>query len=125
MRGPEDGLQPGQVEIHPLTKTGSPSFELKALVTETIAANGKTRPLTDQVTVRGPVCGVPFTIAAIITPYATEDTNTVLEAARVALTDYAHDQHRQLGADIVRSQMITVAQMPGLYDIVLDRTDKR
>ena len=118
VRGPEDGLQPGQVEIHPLTKTGAPSLELKALVTATIKANGKIRPLTDQVTVRDPV-RVAFTIAATITPYATEDANAVLKAVHTALTDYGKDQRRQLGADIVRSQMIMAAQVPGLYDITL------
>lgn len=116
--GPEDGLEPGQVEIYPLTADGLPSDEILALVDTWVAKDRQLRPDTDQVTVRTPV-EISFDVTASIRVYRDADVNTVLKAVQANLAAITAEWRQRLGADIVRSQLIAAAHTDGVYDIEL------
>lgn len=116
--GPEDGINPGEVHLYPLSDTGLPTEELKQLVLDTVAKDQQVRPLTDSVSVFDPV-EQAFTVQGTVTPLDIADANTVLDAATAALVAATDGMRNRLGADIVRGQLRAAAQVPGLYDITL------
>ncbi len=112
-----NGIPPGVVHLHPLSRTGLPSAAVKEAVLS--ACNADTvRPLTDHVEVRDPV-RVDFAIAARLTLYATADADLALAEARKAATAYRDRLRAKLGSDVVRSQLIQALHVYGVYAVAL------
>ncbi len=107
----------GRVIVYVLTDTGLPSATLLELV-EAKLTGEKLRPLTDSVKALSPEV-VSFDIEAIIYPLKTADSTTVLANAKTALNAYLATATRQLGFDIVPSQIIATLKVDGVYDVKL------
>lgn len=109
---------PGVVNVYLLTKTGSPSDDLLALVTAALNAE-KVRPLTDQVNVLAPT-RIPFTIAATVVVYAWADQSIVTATIQANLASYADAMRSKLGRDIVPAQILALVQsVYGVYNVSL------
>lgn len=108
---------PGVVNIHPLVKTGLPSAAVKAAVLAACNAQ-RVRPLTDQVLVLDPVV-VDYTITAQLTLFSTADAALALSEAQRAVAAYRDRQQSRLGLDVVRTQIIEVLQVYGVYSVAL------
>ena len=112
-----NGIPPGVVNLHPLTKTGLPSTGIKQAVAA--KCNAETvRPLTDYVQVFDPVA-VDYAITASIFCYRNTDTATVLAQAIAAVTAIKDRMQARLGNDIVRTQLIQALHVPGVYSVTL------
>lgn len=107
----------GRVLVYVLTDTGLPSPTLLELIQAKLTGE-KLRPLTDTVIALSPQV-VSFDIEAVIYPLKNADSTTVLANAKTALNAYLATATRQLGFDIVPSQIIAVLKVDGVYDVKL------
>jgi len=119
VRSPE----PGQVVLYPLTDTGLPSAEIKALVLAAASAEDA-RPICDQVSVEDPA-DYAFTVNAVLTIRAGFDAAAVRAAAEASLAAQLDAMRLRLGADIVRTQLIAALHVEGVYrvDLVAPNAD--
>jgi len=108
---------PGEVRLYPLTTTGLPTPEIKALVLAAASAED-VRPLCDQVSVADPVA-MPFAVDAHLTLFADADAATTLARAEAALAAFCAEAAGGLGRDVVRSQLIAALSVPGVYRVHL------
>lgn len=108
---------PGAVCLYPLTTTGLPSPELKALVLAAASAED-VRPLCDQVSVADPVA-VPFAVDAQLTLFADADAATTMMRAEAALAAFCAEVAGGLGRDVVRSQLVAALSVAGVYRVNL------
>jgi len=109
--------QPGVVALYPLTADGLPGAGLLALVAAVI--NGeKIRPLTDTVRVLPPEV-IPAKISAELTLYAETDEASVRRAVDAALALWLEERRSRLGVDIVRTQLIALLSVYGVYRVRL------
>ncbi len=107
----------GRVLVYVLTDTGLPSATLLELIQARLTGE-KLRPLTDTVIALSPQV-VSFDIEAVIYPLKNADSTTVLANAKTALNAYLATATRQLGFDIVPSQIIATLKVDGVYDVKL------
>lgn len=112
-----NGIPPGVVNLHPLTKAGLPSAAVKAAVLAACNAD-KVRPLTDCVQVRDPV-QVDFVVAAQLTLYASADAALALLEANKAAAAWRDRVQGRLGLDVVRTQLIQALHVYGVYAVAL------
>ena len=117
VRSPEPGL----VVLYPLASIDGapalPSADLKARVLAAASAEDK-RPLCDSVSVQDPV-DTPYSVAAIITPYAWADAASVRAAAEAAVTAFCAAKSRRLGQDITRSALVAALHVEGVKRVTL------
>lgn len=92
--GPETHGRLGEVDTYILSRTGN-GIAPQALVDKVSAvlSEDETRPLTDFVTVRSATLSLFDVIAELDIPEG-PDAQTVLDNAKVALTDYLEQTHR-------------------------------
>jgi phage-related baseplate assembly protein len=111
------------VVLYPLTETGLPSPEIKALVLAAASAEDA-RPICDQVSVEDPA-DYTFTVNAVLTIRAGFDAAAVRAAAEASLTAHLNAMRRRLGADIVRTQIIAALHVEGAHrvDLVTPNAD--
>ncbi|BDV42449.1 baseplate protein [Geotalea uraniireducens] len=115
---PSDGV----VNIYPLTKYGTPSASMLALV-EAVLTEDKVRPLTDHVIILPPA-RIDFSIEVAVTAYLWADTATTQTEVEKALETYAATLTVGLAKDIVSSQVVTaVGSVYGVYDPVVTLKD--
>jgi phage-related baseplate assembly protein len=104
---------PGQVNLYPLMLGGQlPSSAVLAAVLAT-CNDDKVRPMNDTVVVEAPVA-VPFAIVVGIELRKSADPLTTALRAQVGLEDWVGERRNKLGSDIVRSQLIAAASVPGM-----------
>lgn len=109
--------EPGVVDLYPLTADGLPGAGLLALIQAHVSGE-KVRPLTDTVHVLQPEC-LPAAVRAELTLYTWADEGSVREAAMAALSAWMEERRQQLGMDIVRSQLIAILSVYGVYRVQL------
>ena len=119
VRSPE----PGRVVLYPLTDSGLPSAEIKALVLAAASAEDA-RPICDTVAVADPV-EYPFAVHATLIIRPGFDSEAVRSAAQAALQAHLEAMQRRLGADIVRTQIIAALHVKGVHrvDLVAPNAD--
>lgn len=105
---------PGDVYIYPLLLNGeAPSTEIIDAVYAACNSE-KVRPLTDSVYVEAPT-QINYTIAISLKLLTTAVQDDVLAAINKNLDDYTADRKTRLGVDVVKSQLIKCAMVPGVY----------
>ncbi len=111
-------LTPGEVNIYPLLEDGGiPGSDILDAVAA-ICDDEKVRPLTDTVNVLAP-SAEDFTIVAQLIKLPDADTNDIETAVNDNLDAYVADRINRLGIDVVRSQIIALCMVPGVYDVTL------
>ena len=109
---------PGQVRISVLSTEGAPDAGLLEAVRFQLNRDD-VRPLTDQVVVV-PAERVSFSLDARLTLYAGASTTDARRQAEERLRDWAAQQRRRLGHDLVPSQIIERLQgVQGVYRVDL------
>jgi len=76
------------------------------------------RPLTDTVNVY-PAVEVDYQIAATVTLYADADPAATMAAANAAAVQFAVNQAKRIGRDIVASQIVSALSVPGVYQVAV------
>ncbi|MEW5790045.1 MAG: baseplate assembly protein [Pseudomonadota bacterium] len=109
--------EPGVVRLYPLTATGLPSDEIKALVLARCSAED-VRPLCDTVEVADPI-DMPFSVDARITVLQQYDTETVRQAALASVTARCAEIASRLGRDVARSSLIAALHVEGVASVNL------
>ncbi|BAN99821.1 hypothetical protein E05_50550 [Plautia stali symbiont] len=109
--------KPGTVNLYPLLTSGLPDKTILSLVTA-LCSEERVRPLNDTVQVLAPE-KVDYAISAQLTCYASQPGAPVLKQARQAAEQYVARQAKQLGRDIVPSQIIAALSVPGVYRVQL------
>lgn len=109
--------EPGVVRLHPLTQTGLPSAEIKALVLAKASAED-VRPLCDTVEVADPI-DMPFAVDARLTVLQSYDAETVRLAALAAVTARCAEIASRLGRDVARSALIAALHIDGVASVNL------
>lgn len=113
----DDGnVIPGNVDIFPLLLNNAPlTDEIKDAV-YAIVNDEKIRPLTDTVTVKNPG-QVDYTIVlnTVILDSAVDSTVQALQQA--AMEAYVSARKNKLGIDVVLSQLVAAAYVPGVYSV--------
>ncbi|WP_032116650.1 baseplate J/gp47 family protein [Candidatus Arsenophonus nilaparvatae] len=109
--------KPGTVNLYPLLTSGLPDKTVLSLVTA-LCSEERVRPLNDTVQVLAPE-KVDYTITAQLTCYASQPGEPVLKQAWQAAEQYVARQAKQLGRDIVPSQIIAALSVPGVYRVQL------
>lgn len=107
----------GQVNVYPLTTTGLPSTEVKNAV-QAVLDDDSVRPLTDSVSLLDPT-EVAYDIIANITLYSSADSAILTAQLDAAAAAFVVRQDAKLGQDIVRSQIIAVLSLEGVYSVEL------
>lgn len=108
---------PGVVELYLLTKEGLPGSSLLA-VTAAYVSGKKVRPLTDTVHVYA-AKRVPRNLRAELTLYDGADEDSVRAAVDQAVAEWREAGRAQLGADVVRSQLVALLSVYGVYRVNL------
>ncbi len=108
---------PGVVDLYLLTPEGLPSAALVA-VTAAYVSGKKVRPLTDTVHVY-PAKRVVRNLRAELTLYEGADADAVRAAAVSALDAWREDKRLRLGVDVVRTQIIALLSVYGVYSVSL------
>jgi phage-related baseplate assembly protein len=106
-----------QVKVYVLTNSGVPSVEILDKVYATVN-DTKIRPLTDQVEVLAPT-QINYSIQANVTLLTTADGLLLSQQLNEAIAAYTAERKAGLGRDIVRSQIIKVLSLPGVYNVSL------
>ena len=109
--------EPGVVRLYPLTATGLPSAEIKALVLAKASAED-VRPLCDSVEVADPV-DMPFTVDARLTVLQSFDAEAVRQAALASVTARCGEIASRLGRDVARSALIAALHVEGVASVTL------
>ncbi|MCX8016409.1 MAG: baseplate J/gp47 family protein [Rhodocyclaceae bacterium] len=115
--------EPGVVRLYPLTATGLPSAEIKALVLAACSAED-VRPLCDTVEVADPA-DMPFAVEARLTVLPGVDADATRAAAQAAVAARCAAIARRLGHDVARSALIAAAHVEGVarVDLVAPAAD--
>lgn len=109
---------PGTVEIYPLIYgSGETPQEILNAVDE-VCGSEKVRPLTDTVLVKSPTV-VEYSIEVEIELYETADASKTLQAAELALNDFAIGKASKLGQDVIITQIIAAASVDGVYKVTV------
>lgn len=108
----------GVVNIYPLVNgTVTPAEILNAVLA---ACNSeKVRPLTDTVNVFSPTI-VNYAVNVSLIVYASADSIAVQAAAVAALTKLTGDNNKKLGIDVILTQLIAAASVPGVAKVILN-----
>lgn len=109
---------PIEVEVYILTDTGIPDGSLLAAVQSILSADD-IRPLTDIVTVLPPT-EINYTISAAITLYDWADQVVLQEQLNAAIAVYCNSVARNLGNDVVRSQIVAALSLEGVYSVLVE-----
>lgn len=109
--------EPGVVRLCPLTATGLPSAQIKALVLAKASAED-VRPLCDTVEVADPI-DMPFAVDARLTVLQSYDAETVRLAALAAVTARCAEIASRLGRDVARSALIAALHIDGVASVNL------
>lgn len=109
--------EPGVVRLYPLTNTGLPSAEIRALVLAKASAED-VRPLCDTVEVADPI-DMPFTVDARLAVLQGYDAETVRQAALAAVTARCAEIASRLGRDVARSALIAALHVDGVASVNL------
>jgi len=110
--------QPGQVQVHVLSRHGDGSADTALLTAVNSALNADhVRPLTDYVTVASAQI-VAYDIEASITTYAGPDASVVLAQSQQRAQRYAAANHR-LGRDVTRSALFAALHSEGVQRVIL------
>lgn len=112
-----NGVQPGVVQIFPLTDSGLPSPALLQIV-ELACSVEKVRPLTDFVEVLPPI-EYSYSIVARLKIYDAVRAEDVLPAAIAAARAFSESRANSLGQDVVPSQVVAALSMNGVYQVDL------
>lgn len=113
---------PGDVVVTILARptlavpSGAPSLALIATVAAALSAD-TVRPLTDRVSVAGPVV-TDFAVDAQLWVYPGPDANLIHATALAAVTDWLA-LNRRLGRDIPRSALIAALHVGGVQRVAL------
>lgn len=108
---------PGVVDLYLLTPDGLPSAALAAVVAAYVSGE-KVRPLTDTVHAY-PATRVVRNLRAELTLYDGADADAVRAAAGSALDAWREDNRLRLGVDVVRTQIIALLSVYGVYSVSL------
>lgn len=109
---------PGTVNVYPLAEGGLPtSTAILNLVSAACNAEN-VRPLTDTVVVLSPT-GVNYTLHVHLTCYSNANTIAVTEQVEANLASYAATRSKQIGLDIVRTQIIAQCMVEGVYNVAV------
>ena len=108
---------PGVVDLYLLTKEGLPGAALVAVVGAYVSGK-KVRPLTDTVNVY-PATRVEQRLRAELTLYDGADGDAVRAAVDQAVAEWREAGRVQLGADVVRSQLVALLSVYGVYRVNL------
>jgi len=109
---------PGDVNIYPLLENGGIPDAPMLDAVNAIVNDEKIRPLTDTVYVIAPT-SVDFAINASLIKLPDADTDDIEAAVAANLATYVADRINRLGIDVVRSQIIALCMVPGVYDVTL------
>lgn len=109
---------PGAVQIFPLMADGSTTPAQVLAQVDAACNDERVRPLTDTVTVTSPT-RLNYQLVVDLVIFDTADPAIVDAAARAALQAFADAKRLQLGQDIIDSQVIAAAQVPGVYRATL------
>ncbi|WP_295156267.1 baseplate J/gp47 family protein [Selenomonas sp. AE3005] len=118
--GPEDGLEPGCVEVYPLLEGGQiPTQEILDAVLEVIN-DDKIRPLTDRVSVLPPsTVSYRIELTYYIDRSNVETATAVQEAVDNAITKYKSWQKAKLGRDIDPSKLVEMMVQAGAVKVTI------
>ena len=109
---------PGQVNIYPLIADGvTPSAEILNAVSSKLS-DDKVRPLSDTVVVLAPTV-VAYNIAVGLTLLTDAVASSVTANVTALLNTYAKDKKSRLGVDVILSQIIAEASVPGVYKVAV------
>lgn len=108
---------PGEIALYPLVETGLPSAAIKDAVAAACSAE-RVRPLCDTVGVHDPV-QVDWRIEAQLVLYAGTTPAVALAEATKAANAYVATRKPKLGLDTVRTQVIDVLSVYGVYRVDL------
>lgn len=106
---------PGVVNIYPLIDSTEPTpTEILDLV-EAVVNDDRVRPLTDTVNVIAPTkANYVLQVEIVLFTNAHPDTQARVTAA---LNAFVTAKRQTMGQDVVRSQIIAAAQLPGVYSV--------
>lgn len=108
----------GVVNIYPLVASGTTPTEILTAVLA-VCNGDKVRPLTDTVNVITPTV-TNYTVDISITKYASADSVILLAAANAAVNALVLANAQMLGIDIILSQIVAAASVPGVAKIVVN-----
>ena len=107
---------PGQVHLFVLIESGQPTpAQILTQVYNTVYPR---RPMCDTVIVQTAI-RLNYTLNVNLTLLDTADPSVVIPAVRAALQSFVDEKRKVLGRDIIASQIIRVAQIDGVYSVVL------
>jgi len=110
-----DSPVPGTVMVVPLLPKGSDYTQVITDVYNTCSAE-TVRPLTDTVIVTSPT-EIHYDIGVNLILYNGTDSETTKTSVYNALQAYADGQALRLGRDIVRSRILEICRLNGVYDV--------
>lgn len=109
---------PGSVYLYPLMNDGTttPTQILNAVFA---ACNAdRIRPLTDTVVVLSPT-RIDYSLQVDLTIYDYADPSVIVTAVQAALRAFVDERRTELGKDVIDTQVIGIAQIEGVYRVVL------
>lgn len=108
-------ISPGTVGVYPLVAGGTTPPEILSLV-EAALDPDTVVPLTDTVVVESPTV-VDYDIEVDVVIYEGEDSAEIQELIEAALAEYAAEKAAAMGQDIVISQIVSRANVAGVYSV--------
>lgn len=113
----------GHVDIYPLTDAESTPTDVLSAVTAACNAES-VRPLTDIVSVYDPT-RLLYYVDIELTLLSTAIGDDVTDTIQAALDQYALTHRTKLGKDVIKSALIALCMIPGVYNtnVVLWRID--
>lgn len=109
---------PGTVNIYPLAEGGLPTSTAILNLVLGVCNSETVRPLSDTVNVLSPTA-VNYAITVQLTCYNDADTAAIETQVAANLAAYAATRSKQIGLDIVRTQIIAQCMVPGVYNAVV------
>jgi phage-related baseplate assembly protein len=107
---------PGEVLISPLLEGGNMPTEEILDAVEAICNSKKVRPLTDTVNTAEP-SKVDYEIEVNLTLLTTAVSASIQAAVQKILADYKEERKNRLGVDVVRSKLVAISKIDGVYDV--------
>lgn len=108
---------PGTVNIYPLAGSLPTATSILNLVAA--ACNDeKVRPLTDTVVVLSPT-GVTYDVEVELECYTDANTSEIEAQVTAALNAFATQRSKQIGLDVMRSQITALCMVEGVYDVTI------
>lgn len=112
-------LEPGIVEVYPLTKDGNPTQEILDTV-QNYLSDDKIRPLTDKVVVKSPE-KINFTLCATVWLYKDADVSSAMTTINTKLNEYKNLLAEKLGKDVIATQIISILNsVYGVFKVELN-----